>query len=642
MIRIQKLVAIAIVVLGTIGTAYGQTWTTGVGAPGTNLTATLSGGTLTISGSGAMANFSNTSTPPWHDSRNSITAVVTEEGVTSIGNRAFIGYTDLVSVTIRNQNVTTGGNTAFSGCTGLKSITVGAVTAALNNNGTLTVSGSGNMPNLLNFGSAFSAIRDSITAITIQEGVTSIAANAFASCRNITTLTIPNSVTSIGADAFRGCRRLTTLTIPNNVTTIGRRAFSNCDSLTTISIGSGVDSIGTDAFFGCTHLTSINVASNNAHFTSEGGVLFNKDKTVLILYPPSFIPFAIGVLVSYAIPNGVTTIETNAFHGNRFLNHISIPASVTTIRYGAFHQCAFLSSIAVAEDNANFSSADGVLFNKNKNVLIQYPTGRQGGYIVPESVDTIALFAFNNSAHLTSVIIPDNVKFIGMSAFSGCANLVSATIGNGVTSIEDYAFAGNTAMTTVVIGSSVNFIGYDAFFDCIALISVTSLNPNPPYISMSVFNGVNAAAACLYVPEGRVGAYFLWGADVIIMPPGKRSVTAEAQSSIQTSSSQFWGFNGFTCINPVTSIANVNRVNPNSSIPAVSVRGRTLNVKSSQTDNLQVRMIDMRGRTAASFKIVNGADNNSFSLTKMPAGRYIVEVRNAGGGRVNSMPVVVR
>ena len=207
------------------------------------------------------------------------------------------------------------------------------------------------------------------------KSVTSIGSYAFSHCTSLSSIRIPDSVTSIGWHAFEQCTSLTSLTIPNSVTSIGDDAFYNCTSLTSITIGNSVTSIGDYAFDNCTSLTSINVGEGNTNYSSQDGVLFNKDKTELIRYP-------IGdTRTSYIIPNSVTSIDSWAFEG-----------------------CTSLTSINVEEGNANYSSQDGVLFNKDKTELIQYPIGNtRTSYIIPNSVTSIGVCAFFECKDLTDV-----------------------------------------------------------------------------------------------------------------------------------------------------------------------------------------------------------------------------------------------
>jgi len=247
-------------------------------------------------------------------------------------------------------------------------------------------------------------------------------------------VTIPAGITAIGAQAFFLCS-LTSVTIPTSVTSIGENAFIGCNSLTSINIPAGVISIGYGAFLNCSSLTGITVDMQNRAYSSEDGILFNKRKTVLIQYP------ADRPERSYTIPMGVISIESYAFSDSIRLTSVNIPTSVASIGNGAF-RCINLRNIAVDNQNLTFSSEVGVLFNKSKTVLIQYPAGKQG----------------------ISYTVPDGVTSIGVGAFTECINLISITIPTSVTSIGDYAFSECENLQTIVISKKTK-LGDSVFPD---------------------------------------------------------------------------------------------------------------------------------------------------------------------------------
>ena len=229
---------------------------------------------------------------------------------------------------------------------------------------------------------------------------------------------IETGVTSIGTFAFGDCTSLKSVTIPNSVTIIDYMAFDNCTSLKSVTIPGSVRSIAGNAFCNCTSLTSIEVLDNNKNYASVDGVLFNKDKTELITYPSGKTDS------EYAIPNSVTSIGYGAFYACTSLANITIPSSVTSIGDYAFDGCTSLKSIEVSDNNKNYASVDGVLFNKDKSELITYPAGKTDSeYAIPNSVTSIGSVAFEYCTSLTSVTIPDSVISIGNSAFYDCTSL---------------------------------------------------------------------------------------------------------------------------------------------------------------------------------------------------------------------------
>ena len=182
---------------------------------------------------------------------------------------------------------------------------------------------------------------DSIKTVTIEDGVTSIGKYAFNYCSSIKSVEIGSSVTSIGDDAFAACFSLQSIKIPDSVTSIGESAFLNCN-LQSVEIGSGVTSIGLAAFQFNDALKSITVDDNNNCYSSDSyGVLYNKDKTILIQYPCG------NTRTSFVIPDSVTSISNHAFLYSSNLNSVTIPDSVTSIGIYAFCYCVSLKSIKI-------------------------------------------------------------------------------------------------------------------------------------------------------------------------------------------------------------------------------------------------------------------------------------------------------
>jgi hypothetical protein len=215
--------------------------------------------------------------------------------------------------------------------------------------------------------------------------VSSIGKGAFNSCKSLTTISIPESVTEIGESAFYCCTGLTTVNISNGVKKIGIQAFGSCENMTNINIPSSVESIGMLAFSWCSKLLNIDADAANAFFTSEDGVLFNKLKTVLLVYP-------ISKTGNYNIPDGVTRIDQYAFCGSK-ITGINIPSSVKEIGVSAFISCEGLTSV-----------------------------------VIPEGLAIVGYAAFSRCSNLTSVSIPQSVIDIGQIAFNQCTKLTEISI----------------------------------------------------------------------------------------------------------------------------------------------------------------------------------------------------------------------
>jgi hypothetical protein len=336
-----------------------------------------------------------------------LTSITIPNSVTSIGERAFSGCTGLTSVTIPNS-VTSIEYNAFYGCTGLTRIEVDPLNSQyVGLEGVLFIK---DLSVLLQYPGGKAG------SYTIPNSVTSIGNYTFQGCTGLTSITIPNSVTSIEYNAFYGCTGLTRITIPDSVTGIGQSAFQGCTGLTSVTIPNSVTSIWGAAFSGCTGLTRIEVDPLNSSYVGLEGVLFNKSRTVLLQYPG-------GKAGSYTIPNSVTRIGEQAFSGCTGLTSVTIPSSVTSIWGGTFAGCTGLTSIEVDPLNSSYVGLEGVLFNKDLSVLLQYPGGKAGSYTIPNSVTRIGEQAFSGCTGLTRVTIPNSVTYIGEYAFQGCTGL---------------------------------------------------------------------------------------------------------------------------------------------------------------------------------------------------------------------------
>lgn len=264
-----------------------------------------------------------------------------------------------------------------------------SVTYSLNN-GVLTVSGTGDMTDFANANEVpWRLYLGSITTVNITGGVTSIGSFSFKLCA-LTQIEIASTVTKIGNDAFAQCLSLSTVTFKSGsrLDSIGERAFSFCTSLEGITLPSSLRSIGYYSFQNCTGLKNI------------------------------------------VLPDNMNVIGERAFYNCESLISINIPEAITTIGYLALVGCNALESINVSPNNRQYSSVDGVLFNKSKDTLIKYPVnkGTPVRYSVPTSVITIAAAAFEDNSHIQGVFIPRFVYSIGDQAFHRCSNLTSISV----------------------------------------------------------------------------------------------------------------------------------------------------------------------------------------------------------------------
>ena len=232
----------------------------------------------------------------------------------------------------------------------------------------------------------------------------------------------------------------------------------------------GVKSIGNQTFYSCLYLTDVNISNS---VISIGRNAFS----------------ACDELVNVNIPNGLTDIGICAFEGCHSLKNIIIPSSVTSIGDFAFNGCYGLKSIEVTEDNSNYSSEDGVLFNKNKSNLICCPGGKAGEYTIPDFVTSMSSGAFSNCRSITKVVIPNTITSIPYGAFIQCYALTDVVIPNSVTSIEDRAFAYCSSLANITIPSSVTNIGTDVFIHTYKQQEDEHFRKKENYITLFVTTG---------------------------------------------------------------------------------------------------------------------------------------------------------
>jgi hypothetical protein len=467
-----------------------------------------------------------------------------------------------------------------------------------------------------------------ITSVTIPDSVTTIGFNAFLLCKGLTNVVLGTNLTFIGSEAFDNCTNLPTISIPNSVIEIDSNAFLGCINLTNAVIGSGLAILGGETFDACTNLVAITVDAGNPAFSSLGGVLFNKNQTLLIQYPPSkagssytipssvtdigilafdtgfrlsALTIPVGVLtigtsafnkcagvISFTIPDTVASIGDQAFNGCGGLTSVALPASVTNIGSFPFIGCLNLTNIAVAPANPAYTGIEGVLFDKNVTRIIQFPEAKSGNYSVPNSVKNIGDETFDACYNLTSVIIGNSVTNIGTGGFIGDYGLTNVTIPNSVGSIGQVAFYSCTNLTSLTIPGSVTNISDFAFYNCTNLTSVY-FGGNAPTVGTLIFLFDNVT---LYYLPGMTG----WGASFAGVPAvlwNARAQTTDAAFGVRTNR---FGFN----ITGTSGIMIVVEANTNLSgsgwqpLQALTLSGGTAYFSDAQWANYPTRLYRIR------------------------------------------------
>ena len=263
-------------------------------------------------------------------------------------------------------------------------------------------------------------------------------------------LVIEEGITRIGNRAFENAGNLISVTLPKTVTRIGDDAFGFCGSLPMVTIPAGVTRIGDRAFTYCSNLAMA------------------------------------------TLPVALQEIGENAFAQCTKLTSVAIPAGLKTIGAGAFAGCSNVSAITVEAKNADYVVMDGVLFNKEKTALVQYPAGRVAtSYVIPKEVTSLRGSAFNGAKNLTAVTIPAKVTEIGNEAFVNCVKL-----------------------TSITIPATVKTIGANVFGYCQELAEIKVEAANTAYTSVDGVLFDKAKKTLIKYPEGRNATVYAIPAEV--------------------------------------------------------------------------------------------------------------------------------
>ncbi len=387
--------------------------------------------------------------------------------VTSIGNYAFYGCSELTEVTIPEGITTIGGN-AFWNCPGIETVHFNATNC--------TSMVTSNVYSVFN-SSTSSSSKSNIKTITIGDNVTRIPDYAFRNAQDLHgSLSVPASVVSIGNYAFYNCVSLNFLNleqglvtignkafyycqvlegrfqqprglyIPHSVTTVGEYAFFHCVTLPRLRIGRGVTSIGGHAFWECSslHFVIFDAMNCTSMQTSDGGntySVFGQLHTASSNYPP-IDTLSIGLDVTripdYAFSE-CSRITKNYIAENNIVNNLTLPNNLTYIGDHAFNWCS----------------------------------GYSGSLTVTNAVTSIGNYAFNNCSGFSSLGIGSSVATIGNYAFNECTGISGAvTVPNATTTIGDYAFYHCSSISTLTLGTGVATIGDYAFWYCPSLATV--------------------------------------------------------------------------------------------------------------------------------------------------------------------------
>lgn len=511
-------------------------------------------GTLTISGTGEMYNYSMADAP-WKEQKDLISALVVENGATSIGSSTFDGYTSLKSIKLAST-VKSIGNNAFSN-TGITSL---------------------NLPEGLEsigIGAFYNC--EKMTELKLPESLTTLNNGAFAFCKGLTAVTLPSKITFIGALAFEECTGLTSITIPENVTEIRNQAFYYCTALTMVELPKALQTVGDNAFYE-TKLQDVYYAGTeedwgkiaigvknepltNAKLHCMGAVIVASgtcgDALTWKLDSKGTLTISgTGAMTDYTksgvapwnkdyeeirfvvIENGVTTIGEYAFENCTLLESVAIPDSVEKIGKYAFSDCSALKRISLPDSIAQIGDhafrasgleavkipegvtllGDGTFARCPNLQTVELPstlqTIRENAFIgsglnkivLPENLKHIGYECFYECTNLEEIKIPDSVTTSDYAIFEGCSSLKKVTLSKGLKKINQNMFSMCHNLTEITIPDSITYIGEGGFFRCEKLKDVYYTGTKNAWNSILISSNANypLSTAIIHCTDGDI------------------------------------------------------------------------------------------------------------------------------------------
>lgn len=354
-------------------------------------------------------------------------------------------------------------------------------------------------------------------------------------------------------------------TMPDNITAIRTEVFVNCKGLTGISVGKQVNKILD--FTGCENLEDVQMAESCKSYSSSDGMIFDKEKTTLLFCAP-------GKQGACIVPDTVEEVKLNCFKECKKITSLSINTKVLDI---GLQDCDSLESlnlgknvtddedlwqyfrgkslktINVDEENADFSSKGGILYNKKKTQLIACPSGTTGKVTIPNTVKTLRTYSFADCTEVTAVTFSTKLTKVGVKAFSGCTGLTSVSLPSKTKDIMDGAFDYCTNLKKIVIPAKVATIDWTLFRCCKSLKNIKVASKNEKYCSVDGIVYNKKKTEVVFCGEGKSGK--------ITMPS---TVTTIGESAYyyctkitgitfskkvnQIKPAAFWGCSGLTSI----------------------------------------------------------------------------------------------
>ena len=405
-------------------------WADDSGTCGDNLNWSYDGaGTLTITGTDDMWNFTYMANEPWYSFQADITSVSLPNGITRIGEHAFYNCSNLATINLPSGLLTIG-NGAFD--------------------------------------------HTALTAVVLPEGVTTLGMNAFNYCQSLVSVTIPTSVTNLSRQAFWNCILLADVTVHwttnDALPTLGTDVFSNIKANAKLHVPYGTTSL----YSAAAQWSSFNIVEMNPQGKCGDNLYWEYDingtHALTITGSGEMYDYSSSAdvpwysyrnnITSISLPTGLTSIGNSAFLGCTGLTSIDIPASVTYIGMNTFYGCSSLASIVIPSGVTEIGL--GAFKNCSSLTSITIPSG----------VTVINESTFEGCSNLASATLPNNITEINQKAFYGCSSLTSIVLPSALTKIWSYAFQNCTGLMSISIPANVTIIYQEAFRGCSSLSSV--------------------------------------------------------------------------------------------------------------------------------------------------------------------------
>ena len=358
--------------------------------------------------------------------------VVIEEGVTTLPDNFFSGYTKLKKIVLP-ASLQSIGESCFSGCTSLEEI-------------------------------------------ELPEGLVAIGDFAFMGCSSLQSIQLSETLTECGEYVFRDCTSLTSVKLPSTWETIQAGLFYNCIALPSITLPETLKCIDTHAFLGCTALTEIKLP---AGLEEIGRGAFAKSAIQKVNIPKALASstmrtlFSDNSITTYAnirevtLDLGIESLAKEFFSGCTALCSVAFSETVTSLGYRCFYNCTSLTEVTLP--NGMKSLGDRTFEKCISLKMVQFP----------ETIETLGQYLFSGCTSLTSVVLPNSLTTFGTGLFDQCSNLQKVQLPANLQIIPPSAFQKCTALQNIVIPETCTTIGSYALRDCTALERVT-FNGNPP------------------------------------------------------------------------------------------------------------------------------------------------------------------